>query len=237
MRRHFRDLVFSTVVPRSVRLAEAPTTASLRSCTTATPAGGGVLEGGDGTCPAFLDGVSAAASSSDRRNESPSAARRAPRRLDSTPTRASRRRFEPEATAGLASSLKQQGLLQPDRRAAAGRRRLRADRRRAPLARLRGRLETLPALVRETRTIATRSCSHSSRTSPASSSPRWRKHVLTPLVDEFELSLGDVAERVGSKPAVSNRLRLLELPEEVAVDGRARRADRRPCAPSRFGPG
>ena len=36
------------------------------------------------------------------------------------------------------------------------------------------------------------------------------------LVDEFELSLGDVAERVGrSKPAVSNRLRLLELPEEV----------------------
>ena len=35
-------------------------------------------------------------------------------------------------------------------------------------------------------------------------------------MDEFELSLGDVAERVGrSKPAVSNRLRLLELPEEV----------------------
>jgi ParB family chromosome partitioning protein len=36
------------------------------------------------------------------------------------------------------------------------------------------------------------------------------------LVDEFELSLGDVAERVGrSKSGVSNRLRLLELPEEV----------------------
>jgi ParB family chromosome partitioning protein len=35
-------------------------------------------------------------------------------------------------------------------------------------------------------------------------------------VDEFELSLGDVAERVGrSKSSVSNRLRLLELPEEV----------------------
>ena len=35
-------------------------------------------------------------------------------------------------------------------------------------------------------------------------------------MDEFELSLGDVADRVGrSKPAVSNRLRLLELPEEV----------------------
>ena len=35
-------------------------------------------------------------------------------------------------------------------------------------------------------------------------------------MDEFELSLGEVAERVGrSKPAVSNRLRLLELPEDV----------------------
>ena len=36
------------------------------------------------------------------------------------------------------------------------------------------------------------------------------------LLDEFGLSLGDVAERVGrSKPAVSNRLRLLELPDDV----------------------
>jgi len=36
------------------------------------------------------------------------------------------------------------------------------------------------------------------------------------LIDEFELSLGEVAERVGrSKPSVSNRVRLLELPEDV----------------------
>jgi len=36
------------------------------------------------------------------------------------------------------------------------------------------------------------------------------------LVDEFELSLGDIAERVGaSKPAVSNRLRLLELADDI----------------------
>jgi ParB family chromosome partitioning protein len=36
------------------------------------------------------------------------------------------------------------------------------------------------------------------------------------LIDEFELSLGEVAARVGrSKPFVSNRVRLLELPEEV----------------------
>src|SRR5204862_6984439 len=36
------------------------------------------------------------------------------------------------------------------------------------------------------------------------------------LVDEFDLSLGDIAERVGaSKPAVSNRLRLLELSDDI----------------------
>ena len=36
------------------------------------------------------------------------------------------------------------------------------------------------------------------------------------LLDEFELSLGDLAERVGkAKPTVSNRLRLLELPDDV----------------------
>ena len=36
------------------------------------------------------------------------------------------------------------------------------------------------------------------------------------LIDEFELSLGEVSERVGrSKPAISNKLRLLELPDDV----------------------
>ena len=36
------------------------------------------------------------------------------------------------------------------------------------------------------------------------------------LMDEFGLPLGEIAEKVGkSKPAVSNRIRLLELPEDV----------------------
>ena len=47
-------------------------------------------------------------------------------------------------------------------------------------------------------------------------SPLEEARAYAVLVDEFGLSLGDVAERVGrSKPAVSNRLRLLELPDEV----------------------
>ena len=47
-------------------------------------------------------------------------------------------------------------------------------------------------------------------------SPVEESRAYAVLVDEFGLSLGEIAERVGrSKPSVSNRLRLLELPDEV----------------------
>ena len=47
-------------------------------------------------------------------------------------------------------------------------------------------------------------------------SPVEEARAYAALVDEFDLSLGDVSERVGrSKPSVSNRLRMLELPEDV----------------------
>jgi len=47
-------------------------------------------------------------------------------------------------------------------------------------------------------------------------SPIEEARAYAILIDEFGLSLGEVAERVGkSKPTVSNRIRLLELPEDV----------------------
>ena len=47
-------------------------------------------------------------------------------------------------------------------------------------------------------------------------SPVEEARAYATLMDEFELSLGDVAGRVGrSKASVSNRVRLLELPEEI----------------------
>jgi len=47
-------------------------------------------------------------------------------------------------------------------------------------------------------------------------SPVEEARAFAMLLDEFGLALGEVAERVGkSKPAVSNRVRLLELPEDV----------------------
>ncbi len=128
-----------------------------------------------------------------------------------------RRRFEPEATAGLASSLRQQGLLQPIvvRPRAAGGYELIAGERRLRAAREAG-LETLAAIVRDADDRDSLLLALVENVAREQLSPVEEARAYASLVDEFELSLGDVAERVGrSKPAVSNRLRLLELPEEV----------------------
>ena len=128
-----------------------------------------------------------------------------------------RRRFEPEATSGLASSIKQQGLLQPIvvRPRQEGGYELIAGERRWRAAREAG-LETLPALIREADDRDTLLLALVENVAREQLSPVEEARAYASLVDEFELSLGEVAERVGrSKPAVSNRLRLLELPEEV----------------------
>jgi ParB family chromosome partitioning protein len=128
-----------------------------------------------------------------------------------------RRRFEPEATAGLASSLRHQGVLQPIvvRPRPAGGYELIAGERRWRAAREAG-LGSLPALVRETDDRETLLLSLVENVAREDLSPVEEARAYAALVDEFELSLGDVAERVGrSKAGVSNRLRLLELPEEV----------------------
>ena len=128
-----------------------------------------------------------------------------------------RRRFEPESTAGLASSIKQQGLLQPIvvRPRPAGGYELIAGERRWRAARDAG-LATLPALVREADDRDSLLLALVENVAREQLSPVEEARAYASLVDEFELSLGEVADRVGrSKPSVSNRLRLLELPEEV----------------------
>jgi ParB family chromosome partitioning protein len=128
-----------------------------------------------------------------------------------------RRRFEPEATTGLASSLRSQGVLQPVvvRPRPSGGYELIAGERRWRAAREAG-LETLPALVRETDDRDTLLLALVENVAREDLSPVEEARAYAVLVDEFGLSLGDVAERVGrSKAGVSNRLRLLELPEEV----------------------
>ena len=128
-----------------------------------------------------------------------------------------RRRFEPEATAGLAGSIRAQGMLQPVvvRPRPAGGYELIAGERRWRAAREAG-VASVPALVREAddRDSVLLALVENVAREQLSAVEEARAYAV--LIDEFDLSLGEVAERVGrSKPSVSNRLRLLELPEEV----------------------
>ena len=128
-----------------------------------------------------------------------------------------RKRFEPEATTGLAASIKSQGVLQPIlvRPRPEGGYELIAGERRWRAAREAG-IATLPAVVRHAGDRDTLLLGLVENVARENLSPVEEARAYATLVDEFELSLGEVADRVGrSKPSVSNRLRLLELPEPV----------------------
>ena len=109
-----------------------------------------------------------------------------------------RRRFEPEATTGLAGSIRQQGLLQPVvvRPRVAGGYALIAGERRWRAAREAG-LESLPAVVREADDRDSLLLALVENVAREQLSPVEEARAYAALVDEFELSLGDVAERVG----------------------------------------
>jgi ParB family transcriptional regulator, chromosome partitioning protein len=128
-----------------------------------------------------------------------------------------RRRFDAEATSGLADSIRAEGLLQPVvvRPRAAGGYELIVGERRWRAAREAG-LDTVPALVRDADDRDSLLLALVENVAREQLSPVEEARAYAVLLDEFGLSLGDVAERVGrSKPAVSNRIRLLELPHDV----------------------
>jgi ParB family chromosome partitioning protein len=128
-----------------------------------------------------------------------------------------RRRFEPEATSGLAASILHQGVLQPVvvRPRGEGGYELIAGERRWRAAREAG-VPTIPAVVRHADDRDTLLLGLVENVARENLSPVEEARAYASLIDEFELSLGEVAERVGrSKPSVSNRVRLLELPEDV----------------------
>jgi ParB family chromosome partitioning protein len=128
-----------------------------------------------------------------------------------------RRRFEPDAATGLASSVRAQGLLQPIvvRPRPEGGWELIAGERRWRAAKDAG-LPNLPALIRNADDRDTLLLSLVENVAREQLSPVEEARAYAVLIDEFGLSLGDVADRVGkAKPTVSNRVRLLELPEDV----------------------
>jgi ParB family transcriptional regulator, chromosome partitioning protein len=128
-----------------------------------------------------------------------------------------RRRFDSDATSGLAESIKSEGLVQPlvVRPRAEGGYELIAGERRWRAAREAG-VESVPAVIREADDRDALLLALVENVAREQLSPTEEARAYAVLLDEFGLSLGEIAERVGrSKPSVSNRLRLLELPEDV----------------------
>jgi ParB family chromosome partitioning protein len=128
-----------------------------------------------------------------------------------------RRHFEAEAVSGLAESIREQGLIQPVvvRPRDAGGYELIAGERRWRAAREAG-IETLPAVIRTAGDRDALLLAVVENVARENLSPVEEARAYAVLLDEFALSLGEVAARVGrSKPSVSNRVRLLELPQDV----------------------
>ena len=247
MRRHFGDLVFETVVPRSVRLAEAPShglpAIALRP---ALARRRGLLEGGDGACRARLsqrprrglgrglevliggagDARARAARRSTQIHPNPRQPRRASttRRPPASPTRSARRASSSRSRAAAAEGGYE--LIAGERRWRAAREAGLRDRARRSCARP---------------TTATRCCSALvENVAREQLSPVEEARAYAVLLDEFELSLGEVAERVGrSKPSRLEPAAPARAARRRARDGRARRALRgpRPRRARRAGPG
>ncbi|MDP9284695.1 MAG: ParB/RepB/Spo0J family partition protein [Actinomycetota bacterium] len=128
-----------------------------------------------------------------------------------------RKRFEGDAVSGLAESIKAQGLIQPIvvRPRLEGGYELIAGERRWRAAREAG-IATVPAVVREADDRDSLLLGLVENVAREDLSPIEEARAYAVLLDEFGLSLGEVADRVGkSKPTVSNRVRLLELPDDV----------------------
>jgi ParB family transcriptional regulator, chromosome partitioning protein len=128
-----------------------------------------------------------------------------------------RRRIDGETVSGLAESIRQQGVVQPVvvRPRAAGGWELIAGERRWRAAREAG-LKTVPAIVRHADDRDSLLLALVENVAREQLSPVEEARAYAALMDEFVLSLGEIADKVGrSKPSVANRLRLLDLPDDV----------------------
>jgi ParB family transcriptional regulator, chromosome partitioning protein len=128
-----------------------------------------------------------------------------------------RRSFDQDALQALAGSLGEQGVLQPVlvRPKPDGTYELVAGERRWRAARIAG-LASIPALVREREDAAALEVALIENMAREDLSPIEEARACAALVEELGLTREDVGLRVGrSRVAVSNLVRLLDLPDEV----------------------
>ena len=128
-----------------------------------------------------------------------------------------RRHFDEEALTALASSLQERGVLQPVlvRPLPGGRYELIAGERRWRAAQL-AQLAQIPAIVRRDDDAASLELAVIENMAREDLNPLEEARACLALVDELGLTREDVGRRVGrSRVAVSNLIRLLDLPEEA----------------------
>ena len=128
-----------------------------------------------------------------------------------------RTQFEPEALAALAASIETSGVVQPllVRPLHDGSYELVAGERRWRAARQAG-LEKVPAVVREQAEAERLQAALIENMVREDLNPVEEARACAALIEDLGLSKEDLARRVGrSRPAVSNLIRLLELPDEA----------------------
>jgi ParB family transcriptional regulator, chromosome partitioning protein len=128
-----------------------------------------------------------------------------------------RERFDEEAMAALAASIRELGVLQPvlvrevepdEYELIAGERRWRAARRAG--------LQSIPALVQTATDVASLEQALVENLHREDLGPLEEAAAYQQLIEDFELTHEDLARRVGkSRAAVSNALRLFQLPPSV----------------------
>jgi ParB family chromosome partitioning protein len=162
-------------------------------------------------------GLAAILSVSDHPGEDDVELREIPVELISPSPRQPRRHFDVAALEGLAASLRERGVLQPVlvRPLPGGTYELVAGERRWRAARL-AELETLPALVRERDDAQALEIALIENMAREDLNPIEEARACAALVEELSLTREEVGRRVGrSRVAVSNLLRLLDLPDEA----------------------
>jgi ParB family transcriptional regulator, chromosome partitioning protein len=130
-----------------------------------------------------------------------------------------RRRFDEEGLAALAASLGERGMLQPVlvRPRTGGAYELVAGERRWRAARIAG-LETIPALVRARADGEALEAALIENMAREDLNPIEEARACLALVEELGLTREDVGRRLGrSRVAVSNLIRLLDLPDSALV--------------------
>ena len=226
VREHFPELVFDTVIPRNVRVGEAPSYGLPVTHHDPHSAGAAAyFELARGGSSPWLNASREwegawTRSCRCRPGEAEASAdelRELPVELIVANPKQPRRRFDEEALQALAGSLGERGVLQPVlvRSKPGGTYELVAGERRWRAAQIAG-LEKIPALVRPRGDAESLELALIENMAREDLNPVEEARACAALVEELGLTREDVGRRVGrGRVAVSNLMRLLDLPDEV----------------------